>query len=96
MNEITSIEQYNDFIKNKKVLVFFGSQFCGNCQNIKPTVYQLAKKYPNIKFCHVEVTKVHVDNLDGVPIFVGFHSGEAVDTVEGADEAALVDLLSKL
>lgn len=96
MNEITSLEQYNDFIQKPKVLIFFGSQFCGHCQDIKPFVYQLASKYGNIKFGHVEVTKVHVDNLEGVPVFYGFHSGEAVDKVEGADKNALTDLLNNL
>lgn len=97
MTEIISVEQYDNFVhKNNKCLVFYGSEGCGHCQHIKPKVYQLVKQYPNIKFAHIEVTKVHVDNLDGVPIFVGFHDGTAVDKVEGADEHALIDLLNNL
>jgi thiol-disulfide isomerase/thioredoxin len=97
MTEIASVEQYDDFVhRNNKCLVFYGSENCGHCQHIKPVVYQLVKQYPGIKFAHVEVTKVHVDNLDGVPIFVGFRKGTGVDKVEGADQKALMHLLDNL
>ena len=97
MTEITSVEQYEDFAKrNRKCLIFYGSENCGHCQHIKPTVYQLVKQYPGIKFGHVEVTKMHVDNLEGVPVFVGFRDGTAVDKVEGADVGALMHLLGDL
>lgn len=97
MIEIQSLEQYNEVIHSyERCLVFFGSEMCSHCQEIKLLVYQLVRKYPSIKFIHVEVTKVHVDNLNGVPIFVGFHQGTAIDKVEGANQKELINLLNIL
>lgn len=97
MVEITSVEQYEDIVHGtNKCLVFFGSKFCSHCTEIKPFVNQLVKKYPNIKFAHIEVTEMHIDNLDGVPVFIAYRNGEAVGKVEGANQNELVNKLNML
>lgn len=96
--EITNYNQHESFINdNANAVIFFGSERCHHCVAITPVVKQLAGKYPNVKFGHVEVTKAKVQNINkGVPVFVGYRNHQPVDVVLGADEEGLVDLIESL
>jgi len=73
--------------------MFFGSATCPHCKTMAPIVAKLAKKYPQIKFSHVEVSKVTVEDLDGVPCFIAFRDGTPIGKVEGADPEALENII---
>lgn len=103
MIEITNLSNYNNFIStNKKCLVFFGSEQCPHCRNIKPKIKQLVNKYPNIKFCHIEVTKDSYNMIPteyqrvGLPLFICYKDNVLVDTVRGGDEEGVIKMLQNL
>jgi thiol-disulfide isomerase/thioredoxin len=94
--EITSDRDEQSFINNNpRAVVFFGSAHCGHCQHMKPIIEALAIEYPQIKFAHVEVSKVSVDmqHFEGVPLFVGYRSGNPVNVIVGADENAVTTMV---
>lgn len=94
ITEITNDQEHDAFIANNThAVIFFGSYKCHHCQSMTPIYQKLSDKYPQIAFAHVEVTKVHVDNLDGVPVFVGYRDHVPVDTVLGVDERALINMI---
>jgi thiol-disulfide isomerase/thioredoxin len=64
---------------------------CGHCRDIAPLYNEMSKKNPHIAFAHVETSKVDVENLNGVPVFVGYVSGIPDDKyiVLGASEREL-------
>jgi thiol-disulfide isomerase/thioredoxin len=58
-----------------------------------PVFNDMASKYNNVAFGHVEVTKVDVDNVNGVPVFVGYKNHQPVDVVLGANSRSLTDMI---
>jgi len=91
--EIKNHKDYINFLKNKKTIIFFGSEMCGHCKTITPVFEKLSKKYPKVSFGHVETTKVKTKNIGGVPVFVAYPSEEVVT---GANEKAIISVLENL
>ena len=103
ITEINDLINYNKFIStNNKCFIFFGSERCPHCQNIKSKINQLVNEYPNIKFCHIEVTnKTH--NIipsqyqeSGIPLFICYKNNLLVGSVIGEDEEAVVKMIKNL
>ena len=97
MSRIIEINNFNDhesFIhNNERGVIFFGSVNCPHCHDMVPFFQDISVKYPNVGFAHVEVTKVDVDNVNGVPVFVAYQAGNPVDTVVGARTKSLVNMI---
>ena len=45
MKEIKSVEEFDELVKGKKVLVDFYADWCGPCKMMAPIVEQLAEQY---------------------------------------------------
>jgi len=97
VSEITNAPEHDYFIiQNPRALIFFGSERCGHCREMNPVYEQLARAYPTVAFAHIEVSKVKTDNIDGVPVFVGYRDGEYVNMVVGARKKELLLLITNL
>ncbi|UWD34948.1 thioredoxin family protein [Mycoplasma cottewii] len=55
MIKITSVEQFNEEIKQGKVLIDFNATWCGPCRMLMPLVHDLASKTEGVKFLDVDV-----------------------------------------
>lgn len=96
--EITNYTDHQNFIKdNERAVIFFGSKNCGHCTHIAPIFKTIAIEYPEIKFGHVEVTKVKTKNIDGVgvPQFVGYVRTVPVEVIVGASPDDIVAMLEQ-
>lgn len=97
MQEITSNSELQAFkSSNKLAVVFFGQAWCGHCKHITPVIQQLAAAHPQVKFGHVEGTKVKIEGCSGFPTFTGYKNGVYVDMVKGADEDSINAMISRL
>ena len=96
VNEITNSDESDYFIANHpRCVIFFGSVRCPHCRNMTPIYNELANKYTSVSFAHVETSLVEVDNLDGVPVFVGYKDGVPIDVVLGARSDALNNMIQQ-
>ncbi len=100
LTEIEDINNYNKFITtNKKCIVFFGSESCPHCRNIKPLIEKMVVDYSDVKFCHVEVTRKTVDIIPskykdvGFPLFICYKNSILVDNVIGEDAPAVIEMI---
>lgn len=94
--EITNSDESDLFIANNiRGIIFFGSVRCPHCRTMTPIYEELANKYASLAFAHVETSKVEVDNLDGVPVFVAYKDHVPIDTVIGARPEALTALIQQ-
>lgn len=97
MSEVVELNNYIDhdnFIdNNNKCVIFFGSQFCHHCHDMISVFEQLSKDYPSIAFGHIEVTKIKVENVDGVPVFVIYKNKTPIDLVLGANKDKLLNII---
>lgn len=97
VTEINNSDDSDNFINNNSLgIIFFGSENCPHCRNMTSLYEDLVNKYPSVKFSHVETSKVKVDNLDGVPVFVGYKNKEPVDIVIGASPKNLTQMVVNL
>lgn len=97
MMEINTFDEHEAFIANNpRGIIFFGSQRCPHCVSAKPVVDNLARQYPQVKFAHVEVSRVKTENIKGVPVFVGYRNGQPVDVALGASPDSLSQLVNKV
>lgn len=100
MIEISDANSYNKFLlTNKKCVVFFGSEKCTHCRNIKPSIKIMVEKYPDIKFCHIEVTNKTSDIVppqyrnSGIPLFLFYENNTLLDNVIGEDETGIIQMI---
>jgi thiol-disulfide isomerase/thioredoxin len=92
--EITNFNEHESFIaNNKRAVIFFGSIKCGHCRNMVPVVGKMAEQYPTVAFGHIEITEVEVENVDGVPVFVGYKDQIPIDMVLGASPKTLTNMI---
>lgn len=103
MIEINDINTYNKFVSNnKKCLVFFGSEKCPHCRDIKPYIIQMSNQYPSIKFCHIEVSNKTYDIIpkqyqnSGFPLILCYKDSKLVDNVLGADKEGISTMIQNL
>jgi thioredoxin 1 len=84
-----------------KKILYFTAQWCGPCQAIKPTWYQLEKKHSY----HITFTEVDVDlnrslaeqhDVEKMPTFVFFSEGKEVRRFSGADVGKLTRYVEQL
>merc|ERR1712228_1123966 len=92
---------YDEALKNAKVVIDFTATWCSPCKRIGPVFEKLAEQYPDIKFFKVDVDKNgEVSELEGIsamPTFKFYIGGKAQDFVlQGASEEKLKEHLQKL
>lgn len=79
METLESVEQYNEIINGKVVLVF-SADWCPDCRVIEPVLPELEEAFPAFTFYHVDRDQL-IDlcielNVFGIPSFIGYDEGE--------------------
>ena len=101
MIRITSSQAFKNLIKsNPLVLVDFYADWCGPCIQISPYLESLANKNEKVKFVKVNVDECEELAMEyrvsSIPYFVAFHEGQQFDTLVGASQSKIDQLVSKL
>ena len=84
---------------NVAMVVDFTAVWCGPCQRIAPLFAELAQQHGNALFVKVDVDEledvVHSCEVLAMPTFQIYKGGEKVDTLTGANEKKLVDMVTE-
>lgn len=101
VTEIKSDFEWAPFLRNNKPVVCdFYATWCGPCTAIKPYFDSLAKDYPEIKFCRVDVDKCpntsQGEGVKAMPTFKIYWEGKSIKVLQGADKNALKDAIYHL
>ena len=82
-------QEFDELIKNEKVLVDFFATWCGPCKMMSPVIDELAGDYDG----KVKIGKVNTDenrgvaskyNVMSIPTIIFIKDGQVVDQVVGA------------
>ena len=98
MKYLENEKDFNELIKEGKVLVDFYADWCGPCKMIGPVLEEIANENSDI-----EVVKVNVDNFENIarnygimsiPTLIVFENGKEVNKSIGfVDKDGILDLI---
>ena len=98
--EITSLKEYNRYIKGPGVTVVdFSAVWCGPCRYISPYYSDLSKEYRHVSFLKVDVDACQdvaaVEAVRSMPTFKIYAGGAQVESFSGADVAQLKSAVAR-
>ena len=89
MKAITSMEQFENQVKQGNSIVMFTANWCPDCIVIKPFLPEIVEKYSDYKFYSVnrdELMDLCVDlDIFGIPSFVAFKEGQEIGRLVNKD-----------
>ncbi|KAJ3431768.1 thioredoxin-like protein [Anaeramoeba flamelloides] len=101
VTQIESIEQFQEVIEQKKlVVVDFSADWCGPCQIISKTFDELAKTHTEVGFYKLDVDELRdlskSQKIKGIPTFQFFKNGEKINEITGAQKEKIAETISEL
>lgn len=105
MENLQSIEQFEQLKKEERVIFMFSANWCVDCRFIEPALPTIEANYPEYEFIHVdrdEFIDLCVElGVMGIPSFIAYHNGEEAgrfvskDRKTQAEIESFIDGLSK-
>lgn len=100
MRQISNLEEYKELLKNELVVIDFTATWCGPCKRISPIFETLASENENIECVKVDVDEaeeiVELCEINCMPTFKFYKSGEHFKTLTGSNEQELRNLFAEL
>ncbi|MBD7962661.1 thioredoxin family protein [Fictibacillus norfolkensis] len=82
MENMKSIEQFKETIKQDVTIAVFSADWCPDCVVIKPILPEIEEEYSNYQFVYVDRDELIelCQELDifGIPSFLAFKDGEEI------------------
>lgn len=98
---LTKDSYHNEVMGTEKVVVIdFWATWCGPCKMMAPVVEEIAKDYPDVKICKVNVDEEpelsNAFKIVSIPTIVVIKNGEIIDSVVGYRPKEDIEKIIKL
>lgn len=98
---LTKDSYHNEVMGTEKVVVIdFWATWCGPCKMMAPVVEEIAKDYPDVKVCKVNVDEEpelsNAFKIVSIPTIVVIKNGEIIDSVVGYRPKEDIEKIIKL
>lgn len=98
---LTKDSYHNEVMETEKVVVIdFWATWCGPCKRMAPVVEEVAKDYPDVKVCKVNVDEEpelsNAFKIVSIPTIVVIKNGEIIDSVVGYRPKEDIEKIIKL
>lgn len=98
---LTKDSYQNEVMETEKVVVIdFWATWCGPCKMMAPVVEEVAKDYPDVKVCKVNVDEEpelsNAFKIVSIPTIVVIKNGEIIDSVVGYRPKEDIEKIIKL
>lgn len=98
---LTKDSYHNEVMGTEKVVVIdFWATWCGPCKMMAPVVEEVAKDYPDVKICKVNVDEEpelsNAFKIVSIPTIVVIKNGEIIDSVVGYRPKEDIEKIIKL
>lgn len=98
---LTKDSYHNEVMESEKVVVIdFWATWCGPCKMMAPVVEEVAKDYPDVKVCKVNVDEEpelsNAFKIVSIPTIVVIKNGEIIDSVVGYRPKEDIEKIIKL
>lgn len=85
---------------NDKVMIQYGTSWCGNCRLMKPKFKRLSSENEDIKFIYVDAEKLpgtrEFADVSNLPTFAGFVNGELIKQSQGNKIEVIQEVLNEV
>lgn len=89
MQQLQSIEEFQEMIKNGKTVFLFSANWCPDCRVIEPFMPEVEAQYNEINFIYVDrdefIDLCRDYDIFGIPSFLAFENGEEVSRFVSKD-----------
>lgn len=98
---LTKDSYHNEVMETEKVVVIdFWATWCGPCKMMAPVVEEVAKDYPDVKVCKVNVDEEpelsNAFKIVSIPTIVVIKNGDIIDSVVGYRPKEDIEKIIKL
>ena len=98
---LTKDSYHNEVMETEKgVVIDFWATWCGPCKMMAPVVEEVAKDYPDVKVCKVNVDEEpelsNAFKIVSIPTIVVIKNGEIIDSVVGYRPKEDIEKIIKL
>lgn len=98
---LTKDSYHNEVMETEKVVVIdFWATWCGPCKMMAPVVEEVARDYPDVKVCKVNVDEEpelsNAFKIVSIPTIVVIKNGEIIDSVVGYRPKEDIEKIIKL
>lgn len=98
---LTKDSYHNEVMETEKIVVIdFWATWCGPCKMMAPVVEEVAKDYPDVKVCKVNVDEEpelsNAFKIVSIPTIVVIKNGEIIDSVVGYRPKEDIEKIIKL
>ena len=98
---LTKDSYHNEVMETEKVVVIdFWATWCGPCKMMAPVVEEVAKDYPDVKVCKINVDEEpelsNAFKIVSNPTIVVIKNGEIIDSVVGYRPKEDIEKIIKL
>lgn len=80
-------ENFENEIKNSKIIIDFWASWCGPCQMMGPVFEELSNNYDGLKFGKIstedEPELANRFNIMGIPCLIVLENGKEIDRITG-------------
>ena len=92
---ITNLQEYSEFKKRPRGVIFYGAKWCKACKQIEPLYNRIGNRYhKQVALAHVDVDVANLE-FSAVPVFVAMRNGKQIDSLQGSDKEGLKELIKK-
>ncbi len=88
MIELTEDSLEELITQNDKVMVQYGTAWCGNCRITKPKFRRMAGEHDDVQFVYVDAEKLprsrKLAEIKNLPTFASFKDGRLIGQFEGS------------
>ncbi len=89
MKKLTSLEMYQEEIKNGTTVVMFSAGWCKDCVVIEPILPEIEQAYEQINFIHADrdqfIDLCQELDVFGIPSFIAFRDGVEIERFVSKD-----------
>ena len=97
---IETKEEFEEMIKNEKVVVDFFATWCGPCKMLGPIFEQVSNELSDITFIKIDIDKVEelpkMFGVMSIPTLLVFENGKLTKKVSGyMDKKSLIEFIKE-
>jgi thiol-disulfide isomerase/thioredoxin len=96
MEDITSLEQYNEIIKGESSVLMFSAGWCPDCTIIEPLLPVLEENHSDLAFYKINrdefIELCQELDIFGIPSFLVFKEGEEIQRFVSKDRKTMEEI----